>query len=234
MRILGRTLAGLTLALLIASPVLAQPPGGRGGRGGPGGFSGLMLLQNESVQKELKLDEEQVAQVKKKSAELREKHRGEFEKLRDLSSDERREKGRTLMSAVEEESRDAAREILKPEQRRRFFQISLQVNGPRALERPRVQEALKLTDEQKGKIRDILEDSREQMRKAFENGQGNREEARKKFGELRQQTQDKVNAVLTDEQKETWKKMSGEPFEFQFGPGGRRDGNEGSERKNEG
>ncbi len=53
--------------------------------------------------------------------------------------------------------------MLKPEQVKRFKQIELQVGGVMAFNQPRVQEVLKLTDEQKEKIRGIGEEARGAM-----------------------------------------------------------------------
>ncbi len=43
---------------------------------------------------------------------------------------------------------------------------------------------------------------------------------------MRKQTEDKIAAVLTDDQKKQWKDMTGAPFTFPAGPGpgGRRAG----------
>jgi hypothetical protein len=87
-----------------------------------------------------------------------------------------------------------------------------------------VQKALKLTGEQKEKIKTIAADAAQERRELFQGGvnigQGgaNRdgEEAQKKMTALRKATVEKVSAVLTDDQKQTWKGMIGQPFEVQF------------------
>jgi len=117
--------------------------------------------------------------------------------------------------------------VLKPEQSRRLKQISIQQRGSQAFNEEDVQTTLKLTDDQKDKIKTLNEDAGKEMREIFQNAQGNFREAGEKAGAVRKETMEKVLALLTDEQKKSWKEMTGEPFEVRFeGPrggfGGRR------------
>jgi Spy/CpxP family protein refolding chaperone len=208
----------LLLFVLAATPAWAQRPGGgRGGFGG-GGMAGRSLAglaAQKSVQKELKLSEDQAKTVE----QLAEKQRESFRGLRDLSEDERRKKIEDMSTTNEK----AVSETLQPDQFKRLKQISLQVQGAAAFDRSEVTDALKLTSEQKDKIKTVQTESRGKMRDAF--GGGDREESRKKIAEMRKDTQAKLLAVLTTEQQATYKEMSGEPFtgELTF-PGGPRRG----------
>jgi Spy/CpxP family protein refolding chaperone len=186
-------------------------------RGGPGfgGFGGgtIFLLNQKSVQEELKLSEEQV----KKANELWEKQRESFQGLRDLSQEERRTK---LQEAAKANDKAVA-EILKPEQLKRVKQIALQQQGARALANPEVAKTLNLSDEQKNKIQDIQSKAFEEMRGL---GRDQGEEARQKRQEVMKATNEKVMGVLTAEQKTKLKAMQGEPFKGEIqrpGRGGR-------------
>src|SRR5439155_18465089 len=148
MRTACKSMLVLGLALLLAGPALAQR--GEGRRGFGGGFGGPgALLQNESVQKELKLSDEQVKKIKDASQSIRDKHRDDFEAVRKLEGDEAREKGQELMKTVGEETKKAMADILTPEQNKRFKEIQLQQEGARAFNEADVQKALSLTDDQK-------------------------------------------------------------------------------------
>jgi Spy/CpxP family protein refolding chaperone len=190
----------LGLALGMVNVAQAQRPGGPGF--GPGG-----MLQNESVQKELKVTDEQKTKLKDAVEKVLEKHRDDFAKLREMSREDRQKLTRT----VSEEMHKAVGAILDAKQMKRWKQIQWQVTGPRALNEQEVQKELKLSDEQKKKLATIFEDSDKKLQEAFQGGAG----AREKFQEIRKETQEKSDSVLTDEQKKTWKEMKGEPFEFQ-------------------
>ena len=212
MKTFGRMALACGVVALMAVPASAQQ--GRGGRGFGGG--GAALLSNKSVQKELKVTDEQAEKLNTFAREMMEKQREEFQANRDLSQEERREKSRARTRAAELVK--GMGEILKPEQVKRFEQIQLQQSGAGAFSSPRVQEGLKLTDDQKTKLREINEESGQAMREAFQDSQSDREGAMKKFAELRKQATEKAVGVLTDEQKKTWKEMTGEPFEVVYEP----------------
>src|SRR5262249_50221535 len=216
MRGVGKLILTLGLIVVLASPAAAQQRqrGQRGQRGpggvGQGGFA--MLVNNEDVQKELKLEKDQVDKAKSAVQGVQKKHQEELTKLRDLSQEERREKGQELNRTISEESLQALGEVLKPEQIKRLKQIEMQQAGVRAFIRPDVQKALNLTDQQKESIKTIEADSAKAMRELFAGGnaQGG---GRDRMATLRKETTDKIQGVLTSEQKTTWKELTGEPFE---------------------
>jgi Spy/CpxP family protein refolding chaperone len=225
---------------LLCSAVTAQeqekkkrqgPPGGGFGFGGPG-----FLLRNDSVQKELKVSDDQKTKLKEAVEKVREDHKGDFAKLQDVPEDQRMEKAGEIMRAQAKDYYKAAAGVLDDKQIKRLKQIDIQQQGTRALSDPDIQKGLKITDEQKKKILAISEEQGKKMRELF--GGGFNEETRKKMADLRKETEDKVNAVLTDDQKKTLKEMKGEPFEIKFerrpggGAGGdRRTGGRGFGRR---
>ncbi len=213
MKTFGRMVLACGVVALMAAPALAQQ--GRGGRGFGGGAA---LLSNKGVQKELKATDEQAEKLNTFAREMMEKQRGEFQNLRDLSQEERGEKMQQMARAHAVELVKGMGGILKPEQVKRFEQIQLQQSGAGAFSSPRVQEGLKLTDDQKTKLGEITEESGRSMREAFQGSQSDREGAMKKFVELRKQATEKAVGVLTGDQKKAWKEMTGEPFEVAYEP----------------
>jgi len=202
--------------VLLIPPAWAQAPEGRGGRRGEprnmmgGGMIG-MLLNNESVQKELKLDSDQVNKVKEAVEKVAQGHREDFAKLRDLGPEERRAKGQEIMQSASADSLKAVSDILNKDQMARLKQIELQRAGPEAFSRPDVAEALKLTPDQKSKIKTIHDDAMQELQQMRQGGGG-----RQRFQEIRSQTMEKAAAVLNDDQKKSWKEMTGEPFHLQL------------------
>ena len=181
---------------------------------------------NKSVQQELKLSEEQVKKIEDTANEIREKHQAELEPLRQLDRQEQRQKAAPIRRKIADETRQALAGVLQPEQQKRLKQIELQQRGARAFQEPKVQDSLKLTDEQKGKINTINEDAARKRREARQGaGRGNSPETRSKLTALRKESMEKALAVLTPEQKTTWEEMAGKPFEIKFeGPRGQQRG----------
>jgi len=223
MKAIGKLFVTFGLAGLMVVPAMAQQGGGRGGFGGGGfgGFGGGMLLSNKGVQKEINATDEQAKKLDALAEETREKARENMAKLKDATKEERQEKFRELATENQAELHKSLTAILKPEQVKRFHQIQIQTEGIQAFSRPRVQERLKLTDDQKAKIREIGAESMREGREARESAGDDRAAARTKMVELRKSSLAKVNALLTADQKETWKELTGEPYEVQFErPGG--------------
>lgn len=199
------TLVAAAVALAAGSALAQQRQRPRGGFGGFRRAMLLFLLNQKSVQEELKLSDDQVTKVK----ELLDKQRDSFRGLRDLSREERQKK----IQEQGEATRKAVAKLLKPEQLKRVRQVALQLQGARALNNPQVAKALEISDEQKEKIQEIQRSAFAELR-----GAGRGEEARKKRQEVMKATNEKIMGVLTAEQKTKLKKMQGAPFKGEIAP----------------
>jgi len=210
-------LASLALVALLAAPAVAQQGRG-GGRFGGGGLA--QLLGNSGVQKELKLEDQQVEKAKQLAEKTSEKLREARQSFQGLDQDERRTKMQELNREVNATTLKAVGEFLKPEQVARLKQISLQVRGVQAFNDPEVQKKLNLTDSQKSDFQAIAQESMEGARGLFSQDQSpeEREAATKKIGALRKEALTKAEAKLNDEQQKTWKELLGAPFEFRPDP----------------
>ncbi|MEK6258616.1 MAG: hypothetical protein AABP62_08345 [Planctomycetota bacterium] len=203
-------LAGMVLQLMVGQ-AFAQ-----GGRGGVGAISGTTLVQQKSVQDELKLSADQIEKLKQVGAKLRESFGG--------GGGDREEARKKFEEARQTADKDVAG-ILSADQSKRLKEIVLQQAGPLALARPEVAKEVGLSDDQQVKVKEIADGFTSALREQFRGagGDGNREEARKKFETLRKDTGDKVLALLKDDQKKAWEKLVGEPFKGEIQPfGGNR------------
>jgi Spy/CpxP family protein refolding chaperone len=215
MRAIYSALVGLGLVGILAGTAAAQGQG-RGGFGRFGGGGGYaMLLGNESVQKELKLEDQQIEKAKELGDKIREKMTAARSELQGLDQEEQRTKMTALMREVNESTMKSAAEFLKPEQITRLKQISLQTRGAMAFSDPEVAKKLNITDSQKSDIQSIVEASRSEM-PSREDFQSDREAAMKKMAEINKDTVAKVAAKLNDEQQKSWKEMIGAPFEIKY------------------
>ncbi|MFI5458412.1 MAG: hypothetical protein ACHRXM_23525 [Isosphaerales bacterium] len=216
MRTILRGMVGVGLVALLAGPALAQGQGRGFGMFGGGGIG--MLIGNESVQKELKLDDKQVEKAKEVAGKNGEKMRAAREEFQNLDQEERRTKMQTLGKEMNESTLKAVGEFLKPEQITRLHQISYQTRGAMAFSDPEVAKKLSLTDGQKSEIKTIVDDSTAAIREIFTSNQDDREGNMKKVAELRKETLTKVTGKLNDEQQKTWKELIGSPFEIKYPP----------------
>ena len=194
-----------------------------------GGGDSTMLLQQESVKKELKLTPEQITKVKN----LSEKMRVKFDQFLNARAEESGGKKIIVVDADDDEhskrmqelrreTEQALARILKPEQAKRLKQISYQRQGSRAFTDPEVTKVLQLTDEQKKKIHEVNEETNEQLHEFFQPGMPPDEETHQKMTKLQRASVAKIMRLLTVAQKTKWKELEGKPFkgEIGFGPPG--------------
>jgi Spy/CpxP family protein refolding chaperone len=215
MKTFGKLALACCVAALMTAPARAQGQGrGFGMMGG-----GAALLANKGVQTEIKATEDQVSKLNTFAEEMRGKQREAFQGLQDLSQEERREKMQAIQKTMAADINKGLAEILKPEQVKRFHQIQTQQAGAQAfVNSPAVADRLKLTDDQKSKIRDINMETMQAMGELRQQFQDDREGAMKKMAELRKSAMEKAVEVLTADQKATWKELTGEPYEVKFEP----------------
>jgi len=183
-------------------------------RPGAGGFRAMGtaagLVQNASVQKELKLSEEQIEKSKKIATEVVDKFKDDLAKLtKDSKPEERAE----LNKKVSDEAYKAFGDLLKTEQVKRLKQIEAQVAG---LGNASNQKELKLTDKQKDEIKKIVDQTNEKRMEIFKDAKGDFKAAREKMTELTKEAREKQAGVLDDAQKKQWKEITGDPFEIAF------------------
>jgi len=86
------------------------------------------------------------------------------------------------------------------------------MGGPRRMptvedELKELTQQLKLTDEQKPKVKAILQDQHDQMRRLMEESSGTPEENRSKMREIHENSSAKIRELLTDEQKTKYDKL---------------------------
>jgi hypothetical protein len=166
----------------------------------------LHLLSQKAVQADLKLTDDQV----RKAGQLAEKRHEVFRRGRNLSPEEWRGKFEELASQEK-----ALTDLLEPQQSRRLHQIALQLRGADAFGDPVVVAALHLTSEQKNQIQKAQDE-------AHHPSGGHRFDPRpegvKKGEEHPRSVRERIVSVLTEEQKERWKELIGEPFKGEIRP----------------
>jgi hypothetical protein len=119
--------------------------------------------------------------------------------------------------------------VLDEKQMTRLRQIELQQRGTQALLDTHVQAELKITPEQGGNIKTILTDSNKEIAEFIkENGfQGSQE----KIAEIRKETTEKVQSVLTADQRREYKQMLGAEFKLDMKGFGGKGGKGGKKKK---
>ncbi len=222
MRTASKWVLVTAVALCVAGLASAQAPGGGGRRGGAGqgrgmmgGVSMAMLLNNEGVQKELKLTDEQKTKVKEFATAQQEKMRDAFS-----GGQPDPEKFAEVRKAATEAGDKFVKDTLNADQQKRakqiLYQAQLAMMGPAALASDDVSKALSLTDDQKSKLKTLAEEMRKDRAELQADARGTGDaatEARKKMQSITKEYTAKATDTLTADQKKEWKDMTGEPVD---------------------
>jgi Spy/CpxP family protein refolding chaperone len=118
-----------------------------------------------AVQKELKLTDSQKGQLKKLETTLNQKRRTAFTKARQGGFDP--EKMRTSMESINREQEQGVVKILDRPQSVRLGEVELQREGIFAVARTPIAKKLKLTSDQSGKIKTIIDEMHQAQRDAM-------------------------------------------------------------------
>jgi Spy/CpxP family protein refolding chaperone len=185
------------------------------------------LLNAPTVQKELKLTDDQIAKLKEARDKAASGMREMFQGMQDLSQEERQAKV-TEMAKTMQDRMDAAvksvESILQPDQLKRLKELAVQTAGPMALVDKTVQQDLNLSADQIAKIKSAGEDAAKKMRELFSGGDVDMSTIGPKMQEMRTDLEKQMLAVLTADQAAAFEKMKGAKLDIPAaelrGPGG--------------
>ncbi|QEL15842.1 hypothetical protein [Limnoglobus roseus] len=177
----------------------------------PGSFNlKSMLVSNKALQDDLKISSE----MKDKFAKYQETYTAEVTKLRTLGPEDEDQLTRLKVMTKLLEDRIALMHGLSADQTKRLLQIERQLMGIRAFSNETVAKELKLTDDQKTKVKSVTEEFNKDLRELTGGmGRTNDPETQKKIDALRQEEMDKIEERLTREQRRIWRDMLGEKFD---------------------
>ncbi len=270
-RFLRQAVAYSLVTLLVSASASAQPPGG-GGRGGfgggafgGGGFGGgrgftmdrAMMLRNDQVRKELKIEEAQAATIDAALDAYREERSATPRPDRDAIGKMSEEERTALFDKMRKEGEELSKKtdevlgaLLETEQTKRLDQISFQMKLNSAmvatLKGDDLKTKLSLTEEQIAKLDEVEKTADADRQKMFEemraaggggSGQGGGGRGGEGFAQMqekmqaaRKKTTDAAMAVLTAEQTKSIEEMTGAKFELDMRAmfgGGGRPGGDG-------
>jgi hypothetical protein len=203
MQLLIRSLLifGLAVASATSTPaqVVVFPPQ-------PSDFAQIHLLRNDSVQKELKLNEAQVEKLREMFAQNQEGTREVWQKYPP-------EEAGTHWQELSKELRKDALGVLSETQRNRFWQIDFQNTRNFGLDsatfqRADIEKRLGYNEEQKQKLKAIQADTTKKNQAAFNPPNMYQQKA----AAIRKEDREQVAALLTEDQKKKSDEMIGKPF----------------------
>ena len=162
----------------------------------------LMLLRQQSVQKELKLSKDEVDKIHTFGEQQWEK----AQSVHVLPQAEQTKK----YAEMSKENETFVKETLTKDQQKRLHQITLQMAGLLCLSRPAVASALKLTEDQKAEVVKLQKKAHQEAEELIHVTKKNQK--LEKLRELHETSLKSIEGLLTDEQEAKWTEMIGPVF----------------------
>jgi Spy/CpxP family protein refolding chaperone len=173
-------------------------------------LGGPFFVSRDKVQADLKLSDEQ----KHKLRETMTGYVQETMEVQKLSGAERKQAMQSLRQKSYKELDESLKEILTPEQLKRFAELKLQYDMPMIMLQPDIVKELNITDEQRQQFMTLIQEMQKVVVPLIQGARsgGNPQEILAKVTKLRLDCQGKIEALLSDAQKTQWKEMTGTPL----------------------
>ena len=174
------------------------------------------VVFRERVLDELKVSDEQKEKLMQHLMEQIMETGPFLDSLKDETGPDRETKLEEHRKNAREKLAKQMKEVLEPGQLTRLRQVTLQQEGAFALGQDEVRKELKITQEQMMKFMAITQELHKKVETLVKEAQssGKPEEIRPKIEQLRKDQGQKLEAVLTDDQKKQWKELLGPKFEL--------------------
>ncbi|HEY3967709.1 MAG TPA: hypothetical protein VGM05_24320 [Planctomycetaceae bacterium] len=162
----------------------------------------VLLLRQQTIQKELKLTPDEIEKIHDHGEMQWEK----AQSAHVLGAAERNRK----FAEMTRENEKFVKETLTKEQHKRLHQITLQMAGLLCVTRPEIASKLNLTADQKKQAHELQKEARRDAEEVIHSTK--KAERHEKLRELHKTSLKSINELLTDEQEAIWSEMIGPPF----------------------
>jgi len=180
-----------------------------------GSISQTPWFSSSDVRSQLKLTDEEYNKLNSAYTNAWNTYEREMQGLENVPAQQRAEDMRKIRSTFNQSINQAAQSTLKGDQLNRYNQLYLQYQGPEAFGDTAVSQKLNLTDAQKKAFSEYGNEYDENFNRIYGTTGSDRDTATRQYNEFRMQSQNRINDILTPEQRQTWTQITGQSFNFQ-------------------
>jgi hypothetical protein len=174
------------------------------------------LVFRDKVQKDLKLSDEQKKKLEKRLQDTVQETMQFFQSLQDAKPQDRQKEHQAYVKKSQEKLAAFLEGALKEEQLQRLRQVMLQREGLFALGDPALMKELDITDKQRQQFFETVQELQKNVESLLKQArkEARPEEIRPKIMKIRDERMRRIEALLSDAQKNRWKKMLGTPLDL--------------------
>jgi hypothetical protein len=183
-----------------------------------GGVNQTPWFSNQAVRSHLNLNDQQFNALNQAYGQAYGNYSSNLGQLGNTLTPQERAQKMEDMRAKFDQSFNTATEkyITDPQQRQRYNQLYTQYQGYNAFTNPQIQQKLNLTDQQRQQLQQAASRYYQQFNGLQQNSQANPQATANQFNTLRQQANQNINSILTPQQQQTWRQLTGDPYNFQW------------------
>jgi hypothetical protein len=174
------------------------------------------LVFRDKVQEDLQLSKEQKEKLDKHLQDTVQETMQFVQKLGERKPEERDRELQAYREKAQEKLSAVLRETLTEDQHKRLWQVVLQKEGLFALGHPDIMKELELTGKQHQQFIEVVQAFQKAIEPLMKEGQkgGKPEEIHPKAIKIRKHYEEKIEAILSDAQKQKWKEFLGKPLDL--------------------
>jgi hypothetical protein len=175
---------------------------------------GTPIYQNPDIRRNLNITDQQLKQLNQAYGDVQGRYKDPFSGLDRLDASQRAARAQELSRNMNADLMKAYGGIFNDQQMNRFRQLDLQNRGFTAFSDPNVQKQLNLTDKQLAGIQRFSQQYNQQLQDITKSAGTNRDDAVRRYDTFRKDMQQRLNDILTPEQRKAWSQMTGDPYNF--------------------
>ena len=170
--------------------------------------------QYPDVQKQLNMTPNQLLRMNDLYSQTASQYRRQYNDLGQMRGQERADRLRLLNSDFYSQYSKSLGNILSLNQMERYNQLYQQYRGYDLFAEPNVQKRLNLSTEQQEQLRRADADYQRELTELEKISGTNRIGANTRYGDLARRRADKLNSILSEQQRQIYSAMIGEPYNF--------------------
>jgi len=172
------------------------------------------LYQNADIGRTLNLTADQLDRLNAANARIQQGYQTQLSRLESLTPGQREIAMQQLRASQLNDFYKSANGVFTPEQLRRYQQLEYQYQGPAAFTDPTVRTRLSLTDDQVRQFQ-LMQQNALNAQSFLQNADGTiRNNGMAEYSAYRRLTNEQMDAILSQEQRDRWRSMIGEPYNF--------------------
>ncbi len=223
-----KTVSAAACAFLAISELAAQQPaqappglkpqtGQQAGQTYRGPIRQNPWFSNKEIRQQLKLNDDQYNRLNKSYGEAYTRYEQSLNNLApSLTPEQKAKQQQELQQNFYRDFSTVTNDVITDQEtRNRLNQLNLQYRGYDAFRDPTVQEKLNLSEEQRTKLMQYNDEYTKAMNDLNRDYTTDQTGVDKRFNELRKNEVGRMEQILNENQRQTWRQLTGDPYNFQ-------------------